>query len=211
MKLPVTEYELVGLVRRMWTYPERDADPPHASATMRKMTRRIDAHSTRGSRQLVRARSSRVPSTRKNARFRRNRAGRSACMQGLSAMSLPRFEFQDEGENDATAPAEFVLKLPPSYARKLARLQSPSWPTPSAPWTIETAPPAPASVWWRTRTAVVAVVASIAVAILVVAGVGSTLTQSSDGPVGVSKRAPKSLDRFVRASAHQSGLAPHVH
>ena len=127
-------------------------------------------------------------------------------------MTLPRFQFSEEEDGDATAPAEFVLKLPASYARKLARFESAAplvWPTPSAPWTIETAPPASTR---APRTTLVAVLASLAVAIVVLAGVGGAVALAGDGegPVGISMRAPKSLDGFVRAAVRESGGAPRV-
>ncbi len=129
-------------------------------------------------------------------------------------MTLPRFQFPEEEDGDATAPAEFVLKLPASYARKLARFESAAptvWPTPSAPWTIETAR-APASARWHARTTLVAVLASLAVAIVVLVGVGRAVAQAGggEGPVGISMRAPKSLDGFVRAAVRESGVAARV-
>lgn len=121
-------------------------------------------------------------------------------------MSLPRFDFLDEEhDDDSTAPAQFVLKLPPSYVRKLESLQqqrqqSMVWPTPSAPWTVETtAPP-------REPKKLVAIFASVAAALVLAVGIGGAVAHTaSDGPIGVSKRAPKSLEHVVRASARQSG------
>ena len=118
-------------------------------------------------------------------------------------MTLPRFAFEEE-EDDATGPAQFVLKLPPSYVQKLERLNArPTFPTtPSVPWTIETteAPPAPGR--WK----LAAVFASVAVLVMVSVGIGSAAAQPSASAVGISKRAPKSLETRVRASARQTGV-----
>ena len=128
-------------------------------------------------------------------------------------MTLPRFEFPEEADGEATAPAEFVLKLPASYARKLASLESRAplaWPTPSAPWTLE--PPKPQAPPRSHGRTWVAAVATFAVAVLVLVGVGGAVAQAGEGqgPVGISRRAPKSLDRFVRSSARETGVAPRV-
>ncbi len=123
------------------------------------------------------------------------------------AMSLPRFELDDDENDDSTAPAQFVLKLPASYARKLAPLRPA--PTP-VPWIVETPPPPPSPTPTRAPTKLIAAVACIVALVIVTAGALGAVARTGEGPVGVSKRAPKSLDRSVRASAHQSAFTPRV-
>ena len=120
-------------------------------------------------------------------------------------MSLPRFAMPED-DDDSTAPAQFLLKLPPSYAQKLAAL---STPTPSE-WALSTpviAPTPPAAARPRVPARLVVWLASAAVAVAIVAGVGGALAQSSGGPVGISKRAPKKLAHVVRSSERQAGVA----
>jgi hypothetical protein len=123
-------------------------------------------------------------------------------------MSLPRFALQED-DDDSTAPAEFLLKLPPSYARKLALL------APSTPgeWMIPA--PFPTQEAWpaKSRSAphrLVAMIAGACVAVAILGGVGGALAQSNEGPVGISKRAPKKFEHVVLTSTRQSGAAAHV-
>jgi hypothetical protein len=119
-------------------------------------------------------------------------------------MTMPRFALEDD--DDSTAPAQFLLTLPPWYARKLEALSSP---TPNE-WML--APPviAPRPVPVKAPRAsrrLIATIAGVAVAVSIIAGVGGALAQSSEGPVGISKRAPKKLEHAMRVSTWQSGVA----
>ena len=117
-------------------------------------------------------------------------------------MTLPRYALPED-DDDSTSPAQFLLKLPPGYERKLSAL---STPTP-AEWSL--APPviAPARAKARSPRRLLAVALGAAAALAIVAGVGGAFAQSSEGPVGISKHAPKSLEHFFRASTRQSGVA----
>jgi hypothetical protein len=124
-------------------------------------------------------------------------------------MSLPRFGLEED-DDDSTAPAQFLLKLPPSYARRLSQI---SPPTPSE-WMVPSPFVTPASStsakgWASPR--LLAGLAGVAVALAILAGVGGALAQSSGGPVGISKHAPKKIEHVVRVPARQSGVAAHVH
>lgn len=120
-------------------------------------------------------------------------------------MTLPRYALPED-DDDSTAPAQFLLKLPPSYARRLAEISPPTpgeWMLPIAPAAVKEKP-------WR-GARVVAAFAGVAVAVAIIAGVGGALAQSSEGPVGISKHAPKKLDHAVRTPTWQSGVAQVVH
>jgi hypothetical protein len=101
-----------------------------------------------------------------------------------------------------------LLKLPPSYARKLALL------TPSTPgeWAIP-APvvvaPAPAAKRSRSPRRFAAAVAGVGAALVIFAGVGVALAKSTGGPVGISKHTPKKIEHVVRTPSRQTGA--HVH
>ena len=120
-------------------------------------------------------------------------------------MSLPRYALPED-DDDSTAPAEFLLKLPPSYARKLAAIA----PVTPGEWMVPAVvATAPAKAKPRSSR-LVATVAGLAVAVAIIAGVGGALAQSSGGPVGISKRAPKKLEHIARVPTWQTGAA-HVH
>ncbi len=136
-------------------------------------------------------------------------------------MSLPRFYFEED-EDDATTPAQFVLKLPESYLQqRLATLktsapQTISRPTPAS-WMIEPPQiqPVAQQPWSLDRAKLVAVVASAFAFIIIVAiGVGAsgstTSSAAGDGPVGISHHAPKRLEKHVRTADRQRGFAPEV-
>src|SRR5262249_28619577 len=129
--------------------------------------------------------------------------GAEIARVGQLPMTLPRFALEEDDDN--TAPAQFLLTLPPSYSRRLAALSSP---TPNE-WML--APPViaprPAPKAPRTPRRLIAAIAGVAVAVSIIAGVGGALAQSTSGPVGISKRAPKKLERAVRLSTWQSGVA----
>lgn len=127
---------------------------------------------------------------------------------------------------DATAPAQFVLKLPKSFARRLAPVsqsQPPRPPpprpptaftpfTPSAPWTVESPDPIDAPKPARVkseRAGHIALLASVLAGVLVIASVAAGATFGS-GPVGIAHPAPKSLVKHVRSSDVHAGFAPRV-
>lgn len=117
---------------------------------------------------------------------------------------------------DATAPAQFVLKLPQSFARRLAQPQPPPVAftpfTPSAPWTVESAEsieePKPQRAKSE-RAGHIALLASVLAGILVIASVAAGATFGS-GPVGIAHPAPKSLVKHVRSPDRRTGFAPRV-
>lgn len=121
-------------------------------------------------------------------------------------MTLPRYALPEDDDDDSTAPAEFLLKLPPSYARKLAALAPP---TPGE-WMLPVVMPSPAKAKPRSPSRVAAAIAGVAVAVAIIAGVGGALAQSSEGPVGISKHAPKKLELATRLPTWQTGVA-HAH
>jgi len=129
-------------------------------------------------------------------------------------MSLPRYAlpedddfleelFFEEEEGDSTAPAQFLLKLPPSYSRRLASF------APQTPGAFALPVPVVARAPEKTQPPfrLIAMIAGAAVAIAVVAGVGGALAQSSGGPVGIAKHAPKKIEHVVRTPTRQSGVA----
>lgn len=122
---------------------------------------------------------------------------------------------------DATAPAQFVLKLPKSFARRLAP-PPPSPPpiaftpftpfTPSTPWTVESPDPIDEPKPERVkseRAGHIALLASVFAGIVVIASVAAGATFGS-GPVGIAHPAPKSLVKDVRSSDLRTGFAPRV-
>ncbi|HEY1960612.1 MAG TPA: hypothetical protein VGH28_33605 [Polyangiaceae bacterium] len=127
-------------------------------------------------------------------------------------MTLPRFRLPEEDEDvdmDATAPAQFVLSLPKSFARRLAQPTPMSFApfTPPPPWTVEAEPPRAST---RHAGLVIALLATVLAGVLVIATVG-TATAAAHGPVGIAHRAPKSLDEQARSSSRTVGVAPRVH
>ena len=115
-----------------------------------------------------------------------------------------------EDDDDSTAPAQFLLKLPESYSRRLSSLapQTPNeWML--APPVIE--PSAPRAAKPNAKHTFLAALAGALVGVAIIAGGAFAFAQSSGHPVGISKRAPKKLDSAMRSSTRQSGVAPHVH
>jgi hypothetical protein len=132
-------------------------------------------------------------------------------------MRLLEEQIDELDADDATGPAQFVLKLPASYARRLATLQparlaAPH--TPSVPWTLDAIDttrrivrPAPS----RDHAYLAALAAALVLGVLAIGGVGRALASTSDeGPVGISKHAPKALERSVHSSDRRTGVAPKV-
>lgn len=134
-------------------------------------------------------------------------------------MSLPRYAlpedddfleelFFEEEEGDSTAPAQFLLKLPRSYSRRLASIAPAHTPY---EFTLPAPVIAPSTVATPKTQAppfrLIAMIAGAAVAIAIVAGVGGALAQSSGGPVGIAKRAPKKIEHVIRTPTRQSGVA----
>jgi len=142
-------------------------------------------------------------------------------------VSLPRYRLPDDessspeietwGDDDATAPAQFVLKLPESMIRHVTALQSPKFgeaapSTPPSAWMVQpmdTAPSPPRS--WREGMTFVSIVASIILGSAMVVGgmTGGTAIHES-GPVGVALHAPKTLDKTIRTRDRVSGYSPRV-
>ncbi len=131
-------------------------------------------------------------------------------------MRLLEEQIDELDEDDATGPAQFVLKLPASYARRLATLPpvSMSAPhTPSVPWTVDTTDttrrivrPPP-----RDHAFLAALAAALVLGVLAIGGVGHALASSSDdGPIGIAKHAPKALVRSVHSSDRRTGVASKV-
>ena len=117
-------------------------------------------------------------------------------------MSLPRFSLEED--DDSTAPAQFLLKLPPSYARRLAEIAPP---TPSE-WILPpVVAPAPAPAKNEPRDARLVAAIGVAVAVAILVGTFGALAQSTGGPVGISKRSPKKIEHVVRVSTRQTGVA----
>src|SRR5947209_8690279 len=108
----------------------------------------------------------------------------SVCMTRVW-MTLPRFQF-DEDEGDATAPAEFLLKLPDSFVHRLG---------PAGMFTA----PAEKPTSLAERAWLLALVVGALVGVLLIASVSAAATRDH-GPVGIAHRAPKTLDRHVRVA-----------
>jgi hypothetical protein len=120
-------------------------------------------------------------------------------------MSLPRYALPED-DDDSTAPAEFLLKLPPSYALKLAALA----PATPGEWMLPAPVVMPASSASKSAglrsPRIIAAIAGAAVAMAIIVGVGGALAKSSGGPVGISKHAPKKMDHAARVPTRQTGV-----
>lgn len=141
--------------------------------------------------------------------------------------SLPRYRLPDDessspeleawGDDDATAPAQFVLKLPESMIRHVTALHPPKFgeaapSTPPSAWMVQPmdAPPSPPKSW-REGTSFVSVVASIILgSAMVVGGMTGVTSAPESGPVGIALHAPKTLDKTIRTRDRVSGYSPRV-